>query len=111
MARTAAAQAAIKALENATHDMAEGRDDADIFTEVSARVMEYYRHRLDVQLGDDQEREAFRRIEEIEMALRLIALKAERDEIFRLNRARNIDDDVMRKMVREIDLREAQYSA
>lgn len=108
-ARILSAQAAIKALETATHDMAEGRSDADIFTQVGARVMESYRNRLDNHLQHDEKREAFRRLEEIEIAMRLIALKAERDEIFRLNRARQIEDDVMRKMVRDIDLREAQY--
>jgi CPA1 family monovalent cation:H+ antiporter len=111
MARISASQAAIKALETATHDMAEGRTDADIFTEISARVMESYRHRLDIQLHDDETREQFRRLEEIEVALQLIGLKAERDEIFRLNRTRQIEDDVMRKLVREIDLREAQYTS
>lgn len=110
-ARIAAAHAAIKALELASHDMAAGRVDADIYTEVSARVMEMYRNRLDSHLEDDQAREEFQKLEHIERAMRLVALKAERDEIFRLNRKRKIDDDVMRKLVREIDLLEAQCAS
>ncbi len=110
MARIAAAHAAIKALEQAYHDMAEGRSDADIYGEVNGRVMEIYRHRLDCQIHDNEAREEFRKLEDIEKRMRLVALNAERDEIFRLNRVRKIEDDIMRKLVREIDLLEAQYS-
>lgn len=110
MARVAAAHAAIKALEQAYHDMAEGRSDADIYGEVNARVMDVYRHRLDSQMREGAAREEFRKLESIEKKMRLVALNAERDEIFRLNRTRRIEDDIMRKLVREIDLREAQYS-
>ncbi len=110
MARVAAAHAAIKALELAYHDMAEGRIDADIYGEVSGRIMEVYRHRLDSQMGDGEAREEIRKLEDIEKRMRLVALNAERDEIFRLNRSRKIEDDIMRKLVREIDLLEAQYS-
>jgi CPA1 family monovalent cation:H+ antiporter len=111
-ARVSAAHAAIKAIELAQHDMAEGRPDADLYVDVSARVMELYRHRLDTHMEEDERaREEFRKINEIEQAMRLIALKAERDEIFRLGRSRKIEDDVMRKLVREIDILEGQYSS
>lgn len=111
MARIAAAHAAIKALELAYHDMAEGRSDADIYGEASGRVMEFYRHRLDSQMQNGEARAEFRKLEDIERRMRLVALNAERDEVFRLNRTRRIEDDIMRKLVREIDLLEAQYSA
>jgi CPA1 family monovalent cation:H+ antiporter len=42
--------------------------------------------------------------------LRLAALRAERDEFFRLGRTRVLADDVVRRLVREIDLAEARYT-
>jgi CPA1 family monovalent cation:H+ antiporter len=45
-ARVAAAEAAILAIERALHDLGEGRNDADIYTEVGARLMELYRERI-----------------------------------------------------------------
>ena len=38
------------------------------------------------------------------------ALRAERDELFRLRRAGSIDDDVHRQLVREIDLVETSLT-
>ena len=38
------------------------------------------------------------------------ALRAERDEIFRLARTRQIEHDIARKLVREIDLLETRYA-
>lgn len=110
MARVAAAEAAIRAIERAQHDMAEGRSNADIYTDASVRVMDLYRHRLDCQTQTDEAKQESRLIEDIERQLRLVALKAERDEIFRLGRMRRIEDDMMRRLVREIDLMETQYS-
>ncbi len=49
-------------------------------------------------------------VDKIEKALRIAGLKAERQEIFRLARNRELDDTVARRIVREIDLTEARYS-
>lgn len=111
MARITAARAAIKAVEEAHHTMAEGRTDADLYTALATRVMDDYRKIIDGTLKTGQEKEQIRRSEVIERKLHLVALKAERDELFRLVRKRKIEDDVMRKLVREIDLLEARYNA
>ncbi len=111
-ARKAAAEAAIRAIEEAQHNMAEGRNDADLYNDAAIRVMEMYRHRLDCYADDitEEMRMEFETIEKIEWQLRLVALKAERDEIFRMGRKRHIEDDLMRRLVREIDLLEAQHT-
>lgn len=109
-ARIAAAEAAIRTIEQAQHDMGEGRPDADIYTEIGARLMELYRQRIDGRSKTGEEAEEVCKLDEIERRLRLSALKAERDEIYRLGRARRLSDDVVRRLVREVDLMEARYS-
>ncbi|MBA4010801.1 MAG: Na+/H+ antiporter [Phenylobacterium sp.] len=109
-ARVEAAQAAITAIEQAQHDMAEGRADADLYIDVSGRIMELYRQRIDSRRQEPEILELNRRIELIERQLRLAGLRAERDTIFKLARARRLDDESARKLVREIDLLEARYS-
>jgi CPA1 family monovalent cation:H+ antiporter len=45
----------------------------------------------------------------IERQLRGIALRAARDELYRLCRQRHIEDETLRRIVREIDFDEARY--
>jgi Na+/H+ antiporter len=109
-ARVEAAQAAITAIEQAQHDMAEGRADADLYTDASARIMELYRQRIDSRRQEPEILELNRRQDLIERQLRLAGLRAERDAIYRLARARRLNDESARKLVREIDLLEARYA-
>ena len=109
-ARVEAAQAAITAIEQAQHDMAEGRTDADLYIDASGRIMELYRQRIDSRRQEPEALELNRRIDLIERQLRLAGLKAERDAIFKLARARRLDDESARRLVREIDLLEARYA-
>ncbi len=46
-ARIASAEAAIRAIEKLQHDMGEGRNDADLYADASARIMDLYRKRID----------------------------------------------------------------
>lgn len=71
--------------------------------------MELYRQRIEgrSKLGD--EAELLRKMEEVDKRFRLAALRAERDELFRLGRRRKISEEIARKLVREIDLAEARY--
>lgn len=111
IARAAAARAAIRAIEQEQHKLAEGRSDADLYANVAARVMDLYRGRMtDVGSQTGEEKEMVRKLDNIERALRLAGLRAERDEFFRLGRIGTIEDDVMRKLVRETDLMDARYS-
>ncbi|WP_337189227.1 Na+/H+ antiporter [Phenylobacterium sp.] len=108
--RVAAAQAAIRAIETAQHDLSAGRDDTDLYIDAASRIMELYRDQIDGRMGTPEAAAASRRTEQIERQLRLVGLQAERDEIFRRARAREIEDEPARKLVRDIDLLEARYT-
>lgn len=111
IALAAAARAAIRAIEAEQHKLAEGRSDADIYADAGARVMDLYRLRMvDTGTQTGEEKEMVRRMDDIERSLRLAGLRAERDEIFRLGLSGHIEDDLMRKLVREIDLMDARYT-
>jgi len=70
--------------------------------------MSLYRIRIEgrSQIGAAADR--VRLNDEIERSMRLAGIRAERDKIYSLARDRSIDDDVARKLVRELDLVEAR---
>jgi CPA1 family monovalent cation:H+ antiporter len=110
LARVAAAEAAIRAIEKLQHELGEGRIDADLYADVGARLMELYRRRIEGRSASGDQSETARLMAEVDRRLRLAALRAERDEFFRLGRTRVLADDVVRRLVREIDLAEARYT-
>ncbi|MEJ0035567.1 MAG: Na+/H+ antiporter [Gammaproteobacteria bacterium] len=110
-ARIAAAEAAIRAIEQLQHDLGEGRSDADVYAEASARIMDLYRKRIDGHSRKGEEAARARRGGQIERELRVAGLRAERDELFRMARARELPDDLARRLVREIDLLESRFTA
>lgn len=108
--RVAAAWAAIRAIEDAQHAMAEGKVDPDFYAETATRVMEVYRHRIDMRASMEEDAVVqARRADDIERRLRLTGLAAEREELVRLGRQRLIDEETARKLIREIDLQELRY--
>lgn len=109
-ARRAANDAAIREIERVQHDMAQGRNDADIYAAAAARAMDLYRLRAAEHLRTEEEVRLSKEIDKIEKALRIAGLNAERQEIFRLARNLELDDVIARRIVREIDLMEARYS-
>jgi CPA1 family monovalent cation:H+ antiporter len=109
LARIAAAEAAIRVVEKLQHSMGEGRTDADMYSEIGARLMALYRQRIEGRSAVGDEAETARTMAAVEQRMRLAALRAERDEFFRLARARKISDVIARRLVREIDLAEARY--
>lgn len=111
-ARDIAARAAIRAIEKAQHEMSEGRPDADRYIEAAGRIADLYRYRIDTRakLAVGEERQNAAKIEEIERQLRLAGLRAERDELFRLVRRNRLEEEVARRLIREIDLMEAQQA-
>lgn len=108
--RLAAAQAAIQAIEDAQHALGAGQADADVYTEASVRIMELYRARIDGRLESPETAAVQLKLEQVERQLRLVGLRAERDEIYRRIRGREIEDELGRKLVRDIDLMEARYA-
>ncbi len=105
-----AAEAAIQAVEKAQHEMSEGRADADLYIQAAARISGIYRSRIDSHSGQIEHLEDYLRMEDVERQLRLVGLRAERDELFRLARRKMLDEQVARRLVRDIDLMETQYS-
>ncbi|MFC7379560.1 Na+/H+ antiporter [Brevundimonas sp. GCM10030266] len=109
--RVTAAQAALMAIEDASHDMAEGKSNPDLYSDVASRLMEIYRHRIESRTRTDEDDvEAARLGDAVERQLRLVGLNAERDELRRLARSREIDEVTAKKLIREIDLQELRYS-
>lgn len=105
-ARVAAAEAAVRRIEQIVATPESDGDAAAARDAASMRLLEVYRRRLEYGAPGDDASEA-RRLADVARTLRLQALAAERDELYRLRRVGAIDDDVHRQLVREIDLVEA----
>ncbi len=72
--------------------------------------MSLYRRRIEARsLGEGDDAEQLKQGDAIERRLRLVALAAEREEITRLMRARTLNDEVGRRLIREVDLMELRY--
>jgi CPA1 family monovalent cation:H+ antiporter len=108
-ARIATAEAALRRLEHLIAEPAESSELASALAEAGLHLVEAYRRRLDYGDPHESETEA-RRVATAERHLRLQALAAERDELYRLRLTRSIDDDVHQALIREVDLMEASLS-
>ena len=73
--------------------------------------MDQYRRRIDGRLQSSEAEAMARRTMAIERRLRIAGLKAERAEIFRAAREREVNGEVALRMVRDIDLLEARIRA
>lgn len=108
--RVAAASAALRAIEDASHAMAEGRPNPDLYSDIAGRIMETYRQRIETHTRTDEEDAALtRKMDDIERRLWLAALAAEREELRRLMRARQLDEVTAKKLFRDVDLQELRY--
>jgi CPA1 family monovalent cation:H+ antiporter len=108
--RVAAASAALRAIEDVSHAMAEGKPNPDLYSDIASRIMEVYRHRIETHTRTDEDDAVLaRKIDDVERRLWLAGLAAERDELGRMARARQIDEATARKMIREVDLQELRY--
>jgi Na+/H+ antiporter len=106
-ARIAAATAAIRAVEEAQHEMARGRVEADVYAEVAARIMASYRRRIDCLSRSEAIPPPAGNAGDLDQSLRLTGLQAERGELVRLLHARAINEETLRKLMRELDLVDA----
>lgn len=104
------AEAAIHALEaeelvepGAPQDAAQ----AALAAELKARLMAEYRQQLDT-FNDSAEAQALAaQMDQLERRLRLRALRAQRLELYKLHRQHQIGDDVVRQVLGELDMSEA----
>lgn len=103
-------EAAIHALE--AEELAEPANPQDasqaaLSAELKARLMSEYRHQLDV-FNDSAEAQALAfQMDLLERRLRLKALRAQRLELYNLSRHHQIGDDVLREVLADLDLSEA----
>lgn len=108
--RVAAASAALRAIEDASYAMAEGKPDPDLYSDIAGRIMETYRQRIETHTRTDEEDAALtRKMDDIERRLWLAGLAAEREELRRLMRARQLDEVTAKKLFRDVDLQELRY--
>jgi CPA1 family monovalent cation:H+ antiporter len=109
-ARIAAAEAALKAIDSTAHTLAAGKANPDLYSDIASRLMSLYRRRIEARsLGEGDDAEQLKQGDAIERRLRLVALAAEREEITRLMRARALNEEVGRRLIREVDLMELRY--
>lgn len=110
-ARRNAAEAAIRAVARAQHDLGENQRGMEVYAEVATRVMTQYRDRIERRgrSGEDGERGIAMR--QIERQLYLAGIRAERDELYRMARAHEIPDEMARRLVGEVDLLETRVTS
>ena len=108
-ARDEASTAGIDAIDKARHQLSHRVDEADINANAAARVIGFYRSRLDGAAAGGVDAQKSRKAEQVERALRLAGLRAEREKIFEMARHSQMSHETSRKLVREIDLMEARY--
>jgi Na+/H+ antiporter len=108
--RITAAEAAIRRIEALVAEPLADADADAVRAEAAMRVLDVYRTRLAYGAASAESVADVRRQAEAERSLRLAALHAERDELYRLRRARDIDDVVLQQLVRELDLTEASLA-
>jgi Cu/Ag efflux pump CusA len=78
---------------------------------VAARVMDFYRTRIEARSRQGGAATLARESEDAERKMRLAAVKAERTVIFRMLRSEQIGSQTADKLVHELDLLEARYEA
>ena len=108
--RIAAAETALRAIEDAAHAMAEGKSNPDLYADIASRIMELYRQRIENRTHvNEDDAVAARQGDAIKRQLRLVGLAAEREELGRRARTREIDSETAKKLIRELDLLELRY--
>jgi Na+/H+ antiporter len=109
-ARSAAAEAAIAEIDRFLHALPQGREHADMYIAAADRIADLYRHRLAGRSSQDLADADLGAYRNIEVELTLAAIKAERGEIFRRVRRRQLPSGVAEKLIRELDLSEVRFS-
>ena len=105
----AAAQAAVRAVQAEQPSLSDGPADARRFDHAVRRVLEPYQQRL-ARHASGAVRPEGAGLNGIERGLRLVALRAERDEIRAHATEHGLDDTELRSMVSELDHQEARYA-
>lgn len=110
-ARSKAAEAAIRAVGRAQHNLGENQGEMDLYAEIGTRIMTQYRERIERRAKSGADAARGKAISQIERQLYLVGMRAERDEIYRMARAREIPDEMARRLVGELDLLETRFTS
>lgn len=110
-ARSKAAEAAIRAVGRAQHNLGENQGEMDLYAEIGTRIMTQYRERIERRAKSGADAARGHAISQIERQLYVVGMRAERDEIYRMARAREIPDEMARRLVGEIDLLETRFTS
>lgn len=107
--RAAATQAAIAAVEQKVRDLAPGVCDDLLHRDAGARVMATYRQRLATR--SDGTDPTYTDLRDFERDLHLVAIRAERTEIYKAARSNQLPEEIASRMIREVDLMESRFSS
>ena len=110
-ARMAAAEAALRRIDKVLATPLTDPQEEAVRAEAAVTVRDVYQRHIDYGDLSGESAEDMQRVADAERRLRLAALDAERDTLYRLRRALVIDDEVHQKLVHEIDLMEATLTA
>jgi CPA1 family monovalent cation:H+ antiporter len=108
-ARIAAAEAAVSAIEATPLPAQPGTAGAQRHADVAAKLVVLYRRRIDRYGGGAAAMVRHGKEDDIERQLRLVGLRAERDEILRIGPRHGIGEVALHKIVHELDLQESRY--
>ncbi|ACD14839.1 Na+/H+ antiporter [Paraburkholderia phytofirmans] len=113
LARTMAAQAAIRAVDEVHDRECSNLDESSsaYAADVTARVMDVYRRRLATLDEEREPRELARRADALEFRMKLAAMRAERKALLELRSSQAINDETLNKLMREVDLSETALTA
>jgi Na+/H+ antiporter len=110
-ARCAAARAAIIAVESVLRESGTDAEDAELVMQAGTRLMAYYREQVESRRGVSKDARFASKIDDVERRLRVLALNAERDELYRIARSGKLTEELTRALVREVDLQESRFAA
>ncbi|HZX81175.1 MAG TPA: Na+/H+ antiporter, partial [Lysobacter sp.] len=103
-ARMAAAEAALRRLDKALATPLDDAREEAVRAEAAVVVRDVYQRHVDYGDLSGESAEDMQRVADAERRLRLLALDAERDALYRLRRGLVIDDELHQTLVHEIDL-------
>ncbi len=114
--RTAASEAAVHAVSTAKQAIPNDAADFELYHDAAARIIASYQLRIaryareDALAAQASEPTQHGDTDRVEHELRLVGLRAEREEVVRFGRSQGTKQVILRKIGREIDLAEARYS-
>jgi monovalent cation/hydrogen antiporter len=105
--RASSARAAVEAIELLIKEQS-NQSSEELYVTTGKRVADHYRRLIDTSDDTAESSPQMRQSSEVERCLRLVALNAQRKEIYRLSRLGQQNENLIRTLVYEIDLQESQ---